>query len=64
MQHAYPARVRFLIISMTHITSLAECGPENEKILDRKLVLELVYVGKQELEVASTCSSDFSLIHV
>jgi hypothetical protein len=50
------------MISMTHITSLAECGPENENILDWMLVLELVYVGK--LEVASTCSSNFSLIHV
>jgi hypothetical protein len=53
-----------LIIPWIHITLLAECGPENENILDRMLVLELVYVGKQELEVASTCSSNFSLIHV
>jgi hypothetical protein len=53
-----------LIIPWTHITLLCECGPENENILNRMLVVELVYVGKQELEVASTCSSNFSLIHV
>lgn len=33
------ARVHFLIIPKTHIASLADCGPEHEKILGKMLAL-------------------------
>ncbi len=33
------ARVHFMIIPKAHIVSLADCGPEHEKILGRMLAL-------------------------
>ena len=45
------ARVHFLIIPKAHIASLADCGPEHEKILGKMLVLAPHLAQAQGLEV-------------
>ena len=44
------ARVHFLIIPKAHIASLADCGPEHEKILGKMLVLAPHLAQAQGLE--------------
>ena len=44
------ARVHFMIIPKAHIPSLADCGPEHEKILGRMLALAPHLAKAQGLE--------------
>jgi histidine triad (HIT) family protein len=44
------ARVHFMIIPKAHIASLAECGPEHEKILGKIMVLAPKLAKEQGLE--------------
>jgi histidine triad (HIT) family protein len=44
------ARVHFMIIPKAHITSLAECGPEHEKILGKILLLAPKLAKEQGLQ--------------
>ncbi len=44
------ARVHFLIIPKRHIASLADCGPEHEKILGKMLALAPHLAHAQGLE--------------
>ena len=44
------ARVHFLIIPKAHIPTLADCGPEHEKILGKMLALAPKLAQEQGLE--------------
>ena len=44
------ARIHFLIIPKIHIASLADCGPEHEKILGKMLALAPLLAKAQGLE--------------
>jgi histidine triad (HIT) family protein len=44
------ARVHFMLIPKVHIPSLADCGPEHEKLLGRMLTLAPKLAKEQGLE--------------
>lgn len=44
------ARVHFMLIPKAHIASLADCGPEHERLLGRILTLAPKLAREQELE--------------